>query len=66
MIFNIKFWKALDVYGNSYVGVENSSIAYTFKIEHAPMQIETSLCLPSSVGLSTEEFSRITKVVKAL
>lgn len=40
--------------------------AYTFKIEHAPMQIETSLCLPSSVGLSTEEFSRITKVVKAL
>jgi perosamine synthetase len=40
--------------------------SYVFKIENAPMQIETSLCLPSSVGLSTEEFSRITKVVKAL
>ena len=40
--------------------------SYVFKIENAPMQIETSLCLPSSAGLSTEEFSRITKVVKAL
>ena len=40
--------------------------SYAFKIENAPMQIETSLCLPSSVGLSKEEFSRITKVVKAL
>jgi len=40
--------------------------ACTFKIEHAPMQIETSLCLPSSVGLSTAELDRITKVVKSL
>ena len=40
--------------------------SYAFKIENAPMQIENSLCLPSSVGLSKEEFSRITKVVKAL
>jgi len=40
--------------------------AYTFKIEHAPMQIESSLCLPSSVGLSATELDRITKVVKSL
>ena len=40
--------------------------AYTFKIEHAPMQIESSLCLPSSVGLSTTELDRIAKVVKSL
>ena len=40
--------------------------AYTFKIEHAPMQIESSLCLPSSVGLSATELDRIAKVVKSL
>ena len=40
--------------------------SYAFKIENAPMQIETSLCLPSSVGLSSNEFDRISKVVKLL
>ena len=40
--------------------------AYTFKIERAPMQIESSLCLPSSVGLSATELDRIAKVVKSL
>ena len=40
--------------------------SYAFKIENAPKQIETSLCLPSSVGLSSNEFDRISKVVKLL
>jgi len=40
--------------------------SYAFKIENAPKQIETSLCLPSSVGLSSKEFDRISKVVKLL
>tara|TARA_Y100000768_G_scaffold388524_1_gene384956 strand:+ start:4268 stop:5413 length:1146 start_codon:yes stop_codon:yes gene_type:complete len=38
----------------------------TYKIENAPNQIETSLCLPSSVGLKKEDFNRIEKVIEVL
>lgn len=40
--------------------------SYAFKIENAPRQIESSLCLPSSIGLSSKDFDRISAVVKSL
>lgn len=40
--------------------------SYTYKIETAPLQIETSLCLPSSAGLTQKEFHRIEQVFKTL
>lgn len=40
--------------------------SYAFKIENAPRQIESSLCLPSSISLSSKDFDRISEVVKSL
>ena len=40
--------------------------SYAFKIENAPRQIESSLCLPSSISLSSKDFNRISEVVKSL
>jgi len=40
--------------------------SYTYKIENAPFQIETSLCLPSSSGMTEEQFKRIRAVIKVL
>ena len=40
--------------------------SYTYKIENAPVQVATSLCLPSSSGLTDEQLFRIEKVIKAL
>lgn len=40
--------------------------SYSYKIENAPFEIETSLCLPSSSGMTEEQFNRIKEVIKAL
>jgi len=40
--------------------------SYTYKIENAPFQIETSLCLPSSSGMTEEQFKRIRAGIKVL
>ncbi len=39
---------------------------YTYKIENAPAEIETSLCLPSSPSLTDEQLSRIKTVITSL
>jgi perosamine synthetase len=40
--------------------------SYTYKIENAPVQVATSLCLPSSSGLTDEQLFRVEKVITAL
>lgn len=40
--------------------------SYTYKIENAPTEVKTSLCLPSSPSLNEEELSRIKAVIMSL
>tara|TARA_B100000902_G_scaffold390201_1_gene438730 strand:- start:7693 stop:8838 length:1146 start_codon:yes stop_codon:yes gene_type:complete len=40
--------------------------SYTYKVENALRQIDTSLCLPSSAGIKNDELERVERVIKLL
>jgi len=40
--------------------------SYTYKIENAPTEVKTSLCLPSSPSLNEDDFFRIKAVIMSL